>query len=130
MRPLSPRTMRLQQRLADVGAAALRDMPEPDLRVLKGHVQSLHAMLSGAGAGAGASSDRIQTEIVRFRETGKLHDVRAARLVSWGTRLRSIGQAPLIEDGERFDPFLSEIDAFRSMPRPYRRCWRGLLDGY
>lgn len=130
MRPLSPRMTKLQQRLADVGAAAFRDMPEPDLRILKGHVQSLQAMLSGAGAGAGASNDRIQTEILRFRETGRLHDVRSARLVSWGTRLRSVGQPALIEDGERFDPLLSEIDAFRSMPRPYRRCWRGLLDGY
>ncbi len=121
---------KLQQRLAEVGAAVLRDMPDPDLRVLKGHVVSLQAILSGAGAGAGASSDRIQSEILRFRETGKLHDIRSARLVSWGTRLRSIGQPALIEDGERFDPLLSEIDAFRSMPRPYRRCWRGLLDGY
>jgi hypothetical protein len=130
MRPLSPRMARLQQRLTDVGAAAFRDMPEPDLRDLNGHVQSLQAMLSGAGAGAGASNDRIQTELVRFRETGKLHDVRSARLVSWGTRLRSVGQPALIEDGDRFDPLLSEIDSFRSMPRPYRRCWRGLLDGY
>ena len=86
MRPLSSRMARLQQRLTDVGAAVFRDMPEPDLRVLRGHVQSLQAMLSGAGAGAGASNDRIQTELVRFRETGKLHDVRSARLVSWGTR--------------------------------------------
>lgn len=130
MRPLSPRMTKLQQRLTDVGAAVLRDMREPDLRVLRGHVQSLQAMLSGAGAGAGASNDRIQTELVRFRETGKLHDVRSARLVSWGTRLRSVGQPALIEDGERFDPLLSEIDSFRTMPRPYRRCWRGLLDGY
>lgn len=130
MRPLTPRIIRLQDRLAGVAIAAFRDMPEPELRVLRGHVQSLQAMLSGAGAGAGVSDDRIQTEVLKFRETGKLHDVRSARLVCWGTRLGTRAQPPLIEDGDRFEPLLGEVDGFRTMPRPYRRCWRGLLDGY
>ncbi|WP_162528559.1 EH signature domain-containing protein [Novosphingobium sp. BW1] len=122
--------IRLQERLAVAASAAFRDMPEPELRVLKGHVKSLQAMLGGAGAGSGVSNDRIQAEVLKFRETGKLHNVRSARLVCWGTRLGDRTQPPLIEDGDRFKPLLAEVDGFRIMPRPYRRCWRGLLDGY
>lgn len=130
MRALTPRMTSLQERLAEVSVAAFRDMPDPELRVLQGHVQSLQAMLGGAGAGAGASNDRIQMEVSKFRETGKLHDVRSARLVCWGTRLGTRAQPPLIEDSDRFEPLLKGVDSFQSMSRPYRRCWRGLLDGY
>lgn len=131
MRALTPRMIRLQERLAEVGLAALRDMPAPELKLLKGHVQSLQAMLGSAGAGgASVSSDRIQTEVLRFRESGKLRDIRSARLVCWGTRMGTRVQLPLIEDGDRFEPLLDEVDGFRTMRRPYRRCWRGLLDGY
>ena len=130
MRPLTSRMSRLHDRLATATGAAFRDMPEPELRLLKGHVQSLQAMLGGAGAGSGTSDDRIQTEVLKFRETGRLVDVRSARLVCWGTRLGNRNERPLIEDGDRFPPLLGEVDGFRTMPRPYRRCWRGLLDGY
>lgn len=79
---------------------------------------------------AGASRDRIREEIARFRESGMLADARAARLVCWGTTLGSGQEKMLIEDPERFPLLLDKVADFRVEPRPYRRCWRGLLEGY
>jgi hypothetical protein len=93
-------------------------------------VAQLKSMLSGAGGGAGSSDDRIRKHLAIFRETGRLEDARAARLVCWGTTLGDGMAPPLLEDGERFPVLVEEVDAFRRQPRSYRRCWRGLLDGY
>ncbi|WP_010543776.1 EH signature domain-containing protein [Sphingomonas elodea] len=127
---MTPLLARLRERLDAAGTAALRNMPEPDLVALRREATALRSMLGGSGSGAGGSTDRIRDEVLKFRDTGRLADVRSARLVCWGTRLGDRTHAPLIEDGDRFEPLLDEVDAFRSMPRPYRRCWRGLLDGY
>ena len=130
MRTLTPRSIRLSERLRAAGEAALRNVPPADLRSLSAEIRSLRAILGGTGSGVGAPPDRVREAIADFRRTGKLDDVRAARLVCWGTTARSSGQPPLIEDGDRFEPLIDEVDGFRAMRRQYRRCWRGLLDGY
>ena len=130
MRPLSPRAIRLGERMRSFGDAALRNVPEPDLSRLRAEVRQLRAMLGGAGSGSGAAPDRLREQVSRFRETGRLPDVKAARLVCWGTTLRDPQASSLIEDPDRFPNLIHEVDGFRDLRRPYRRCWRGLLDGY
>lgn len=130
MRDLSPRSVRLAERMQAVAAAALRTVPEPELGQLRIEVRRLRTMLGGAGSGSGEPPDRLREEVARFRETGTLPDVRAARLVCWGTTLRNGREPALIEDAERFPGLIGEVDGYRDMVRPFRRCWRGLLDGY
>jgi hypothetical protein len=130
MRALTPRAIRLGERMRAAGEAALRNVPSADLTSLAAEIRSLRAILGGTGAGVGAPPDRVREAIAEYRRTGRLADVRSARLVCWGTTVRNSGQPPLIEDGDRFEPLIDEVDGFRAMRRPYRRCWRGLLDGY
>lgn len=130
MRALTPRSIRLGDRMRAAGEAALRNVPPADLTSLSAEIRSLCAILGGTGSGVGAPPDRVREAITEFRRTGRLADARSARLVCWGTTVRGSGQPPLIEDGDRFEPLIDEVDGFRAMRRPYRRCWRGLLDGY
>lgn len=129
MRALTPRMGRLSDRMR-VATDAARDLPAPDLSSLRAEIRSLRALLVGTGGGAGAGSDRVRAAIAEYRETGRLADARSARFACWGTRIAEADQPALIEDGDLFAPFLDEVDGYRAMPRPYRRCWRGLLDGY
>ena len=130
MRDLSPRAIRLAERMRNVGDAALRNVPEPELGRLRAEIRQLRSMLGSAGSGAGAVPDRVREQVSRFRETGKLSDVRAARLVCWGTTLRDGREPALLEDPDRFPGLIDAVDGYRDLSRPYRRCWRGLLDGY
>lgn len=130
MRALSGRASRMRDRMADASAAILGGMPEPDLADIRAEVRALRALVGGAGASSGGSRDRIAAAVASFRETGRLTDTRSARLVCWGTRIATPSQPALLDDGDRFAPFLDEVDGYRSFPRPYRSCWRGLLDGY
>lgn len=130
MRPLSGRAARMRDRMAAASASILGGMPEPDLTDIRAEVRALRALVGGAGAASGDSLDRIGAAVASFRETGRLPDTRAARLVCWGTRIATPSQPALLDDGDRFAPFLDEVDGYRTFPRPYRSCWRGLLDGY
>lgn len=130
MRTLTARSAKLYDRLSAASAAVLRNMPEPELGDLQAQIRSLRTILGSSGKGAGVTIDKIRHEVAKFRATGHLSDVRSARLVCWGTMIGDKMHTPLIEDGERFAPFLHEVDGYRAMRRPYRRCWRGLLDGY
>lgn len=130
MRPLSSRTAGLRDRIATASASILNGLADSDLSEITAQVRSLRALVAGAGAAAGSAPDRVRAAVADFRETGKLPDSRAARLVCWGTTVTGPAQAALMEDSERFPYLLGKVDGFRSSPRPFRRCWRGLLDGY
>jgi hypothetical protein len=116
--------------MAAASAAALNDFPEPNLTDLRSTIKALRRTLGSAGGGAGVSEDRLKLELDRFRKSGVLPDARSARLVCWGTTIPAKPYPSLIEDPERFRPLIDQVDEFRTSPRPYRRCWRGLLDGY
>lgn len=130
MRALSGRASRMRDRMADASAAILGGMPEPDLTDIRTEVRALRALVGGAGASSGGSLDRIGAAVASYRVTGRLPDTRTARLVCWGTRIATPSQPALLDDGDRFAPLLDEVDGYRTLPRPYRSCWRGLLDGY
>lgn len=130
MRALSPRAIRLSERMRQIGDDVIRSVPEPDLTRLRGEIRQLKRMLGSSGAGSGTTPDRLREQLTLFRETGKLSDVRAARLVCWGTTLRDRQSPPLIEEETRFPDLIDQVDGYRENRRPYRRCWRGLLDGY
>lgn len=112
------------------GAAAIAGVPEAELADLRLHIRQLRALLGGAGAGAGVATDRLREQVALFRKSGRLPDAQAARFVCWGTTLGDRREPALIEDRERFPVLIDEVDAYREDRRPFRRCWRGLLDGY
>lgn len=130
MRTLTPSASRLSGLMDAASAAALHDFPEPNVTDLRLTIRALIRTLGSSGGGVGVSEDRLKLELDRFRKSGVLPDARSARLVCWGTTVRGKPHPSLIEDPERFRHLIDQVDGFRTLPRPYRRCWRGLLDGY
>jgi hypothetical protein len=104
----------------------------PDLADLTRHIRSLKARLNTDGpAGAEPPRDRLLEAIKEFVSSGKLRDVKHARLTSWAISLRYDPQTvPVIEDELWFPRFIAAIDHFRSNPRGFRRCWKALLNIY
>lgn len=130
MPPLNQSARKLVDLMDRANMAALHDFPEPDLIPLRALNRALVRLLGDAGGVAKESQDRLKLELGRFRSSGVLPDARSARLVCWGTTIADKPHPSLIEDPDRFRPLIDQVDGFRTLPRPYRRCWRGLLDGY
>jgi hypothetical protein len=128
---MTPHVGRLLGRLTDINDRAARTPPASDLAAITAELRAIRAYMNGSMGGAGAARDRIHEALLAFWQTGLLADARDARLVCWGITLaRGADEVMLIEDGERFPDLLDCVDDFRADPKPYRRCWRGLLDGY
>lgn len=102
----------------------------PDLSGLRGEVRAIKAWLNGDGQPLGPGRDLVREAIEQFRATKALSSLRQTRLVASGLVLATGGRPALIEDSEYFPALLEGVMAVRNQPRPFRRCWRGLLDGY
>jgi hypothetical protein len=122
----------LRRRLAEINLVEGRIALPVDLSRIRSEVRLLQSHLAkGGGSGPGAPRDRVREAVASFASTGELHDPRTARLTCWGTLLDwEKGRAVLIEDEHLFPRLLDRVDRYRLEPRPFRRCWRGLLDGY
>lgn len=130
MPSLRPPARQLAELMDRASSAAFHDFPEPDLVSLRAIKRDLVRLLGDSGGPVTVSQDRLKLELARFRTSGVLSDARSARLVCWGTTIADKSHPALIEDAERFRPLIDQVDGFRALPRPFRRCWRGLLDGY
>jgi hypothetical protein len=76
-------------------------------------------------------SDIILEALLRFYRTSDLTSLRQAQLVCYGC-VAQFGEDKkrLIEDAKYFVTLLDSVDRFRSKPRAFRRCYKGLLSGY
>jgi hypothetical protein len=128
---MTPEIARLGARLAEINVHAERLPPIIDNMSMAAELRKIQTYLNRSSNGAGASRDLIQDAVSQFRRSNELPNARAARLVCWGIADTAVHDQPvLIEDGERFPRLLEKVDQFRTDLKPYRHCWRGLLNGY
>ena len=77
------------------------------------------------------AADLVQRAVTDFIKSPVLDNYRQARLVSFGfTNTYGPELYRLIEDSDRFPRMLDGMDGFKPQPRAYRRCYKGLLNGY
>jgi hypothetical protein len=75
--------------------------------------------------------DRQQEAVQYFKLNRALLNVNMARCVCFGSIERfHRSDIPLIEESSAFLRLLDLIDEYRSEPRKFRRCYRGLLHSY
>ena len=122
---------RLRQGLVAASSSLPQHWQEPTLKMLREGVSHLQSWIK---AGAGDSSppkDAVADAIRAFYARQEFTNLRDARYVCFGcTDPVGRDRYRLIEDERRFPRLLDCVDKYRTTPRPFRRCYRGLLHGY
>jgi hypothetical protein len=120
---------RLSQALDLALAGIVHDL-NVDLRPLQREHDQLTKWIGGRGADR-PPQDAITAALLAFYNSRQFATLRQARLVSFGCLAPVLPRAQLlIEDRERFPQVLSGVDEYRSRPRAFRLCYRGLLYAY
>lgn len=112
-------------------SAALKVEIEPAAipRTLSNELQRLETLLRSAANGR-PSSDRLREALHLFRKSGVIPSFSTARILSFGAADQLDQLAPLIEDSSLFPTVLDTVDTYKSDPRRFRRCYRGLVHSY
>jgi hypothetical protein len=98
--------------------------------LLEKELEQLRRMVAAAGALV-PPRDRMREAVENFWRYGEFQSLIEARLVCFGCADRFAGAKPaLIEDRRAFPRFLGAVDQYSQTPRPFRRCYRGLLHAY
>jgi hypothetical protein len=119
----------LESSLREANAAALGALVVSELSILEDELPRLRVW---AGAGTGMEAlpvDHLAPAVRAFRESGTLKGIGHARLVCYGCT-SEIDSKKLIEEPARIAALLEYVDRYRYFPRPFRRCYRALLDAY
>lgn len=128
---MTPEIARLRGRLTEINEHAERLPPIIDNNRMAAELRKTQSFFNQTSNGVGASRDLIQEAVSYFHQSNELPNVRTARLVCWGITDTPVHDHPvLIEDSQRFPRLLEKVDQFRTDLKPYRKCWRGLLNGY
>ena len=119
---------RLRRALKTTNAEAFEGLAF-EHKELDREVQRLKAWVGGNRA-ATPPANLIRDALGRFVKVSRTENLRETRLVAFGC-VDAIDQGyRLIEDPERFPKLLECVDRYREEARPFRRCYRGLLNGY
>ena len=120
---------RLANALREANEAALRDLDVGDTSILDAELPQLEQWAAG-GTGLEAIDDERIVEAVRaYRASGTVEGIGHARFLCYGC-IRVVDGVLLIEEPPRLKALLEYVDRFRFFPRPFRRCYRGLLHAY
>jgi hypothetical protein len=119
----------LEQRLRAINASALARLNPGDLSGLEAELPKLQ-IWAGSGTGIEVLDDEpVVTAVRQFRKSGALTGLAQARLVCYGCT-REIDGKRVIEEPARFAALVEYVDGFHTHPRPFRRCYRALLEAY
>jgi hypothetical protein len=101
-----------------------------DQVLLQREIKALSAWVGGK-ASLKPPSDLIIQSLLQFSSSSTLLRFRDAQLVCHGCT-EPFGQEKrrLIEDAGLFPKLLSALEQYRSKPRAFRHCFKGLLSGY
>lgn len=104
---------------------------EPTLKVLREGSAHLQKWIKASAAGFSTPPNAVADAIRAFYTRQEFAKLRDARYVCFGC-IDPIGKDRyrLIEDERRFPRLLDCVDTYRTTPRPFRRCYHGLLHGY
>lgn len=121
----------LEKNLQRLNQTALANICSGDISPLQKEFSKLKKWI-GDGAGSNAlSEDRIIAALGTFYTNLKFDGLAQARLVCFGcTQTFGPKRNRLIEDRQRFMQLLDYVDKLHDRPRPFRKCYRGLLNAY
>src|SRR6185312_14359718 len=118
----------LQAAIADALSLELSAPAIP--ATLEQELKNLHRMVGAVGA-ARPPHDRMKEAVENFRRERVFKSPAEARFACFGSGNRfKAGEPPLIEDERAFPALIRAVDRYCVEPRPYRRCYRGLLHVY
>ncbi len=120
---------RLERTLRAANDAALGELLLGDFAGLEDELPELEA-LAGRGTGlATVEDERIAAALRSYQQTGAVDSIGDTRLLCYGC-IRVVDSKRLIEEPGRFTGLLASVDRYRFHARPFRRCYRGLLNAY
>lgn len=122
---------RLRRNLAASSSTLPPQWHEPTLNALRMTSAHLRTWIRASAAGATPPPNAVADAVRGFLTRQEFAKLRDARYVCFGCADR-IGENNyrLIEDERRFPRLLDCIDKYQAAPRPFRRCYHGLLHGY
>lgn len=121
----------LQQTLHNASQAALSRMHLGDSLQIAHERKKLIDWLGGAWEPGDSGDDRLAEALRLFEQNRNISGLRHARLVCYGCT-QPFGTPPrrLIERGKLFTTLLEYVGRHSCRPRLFRKCYRGLLNGY
>jgi hypothetical protein len=121
----------LQQQLNDQNNTALAEQNFGSGQVLDRELGKLKSWLGGGSDPVAAAPDKIVTALKAFYQTQKLNNFAQTRLICYGcTQTLDPNNKRLIEDRPQFKILMHAVENYRNRPVLFRRCYRGLLNGY
>lgn len=119
----------LDASLRTANEAALRDLDVRDTAIIEDEIAHLQKWGGGGTGLEEIAEDEVDAAVRSYRSTGALEGIRHARAVCYGC-IREIDGVRLIEEPALFKGLLDFVDRFRYFVRPFRRCYRALLQAY
>ncbi len=121
---------KLAQTMERMSLVALGKMRPSDLMPIQNERLKLIAWLGGDVDPGDLKGDRILNALQQYHKTGYVRDLRQARLLCYGCTQAYTDQGlRLLESHEQLDRLLRFIE-HHSQTRPFRKCYRGLLNAY
>lgn len=120
---------RLKWTLHTVTESGLDTLDFADYTRLEAEIPHLTVLAGGGNGLERLELEEIAAAVRAFNRSGELESLMQARLVCYGCTL-DIDGSKLIESSQRFARLIAFVDRYHLVPRPFRRCYRGLLDAY
>ena len=118
----------LRQFLKTTNAQAFQGLTFEHKKLEK-EIEKLKTWL-GTNVTAKPPSNLIREALARFYEMPNTESLRDIRLICYGCVDVGDRGYRLMEDAERFPKLLDCVDKYKGEARPFRRCYKGLLNGY
>jgi hypothetical protein len=122
---------RLKQLLEGRTRSSLSRIDTADFSDLEKEARKLRRWIGSSTGSDKPPNDRIVAAMRRFSLSGTLDGVAQAKLVCFGcTQSFGTNRYRIIEQKKLFVALLEYVDQYHRKPRLFRRCYRGLLNGY
>ena len=119
---------RLKRALEQITQFRLEGLALADYSRLERDAPHLIAFAGGGDGLERPDADAIAGAVRTYRKQGRVQNIAHARLLCYGSTAE-LDAEKLIES-PRFAQLLKYVDRYHLNPRPFRRCYRGLLDAY
>jgi hypothetical protein len=119
---------RLRRTLTEVTQAGLAGLRLEDDSGLKHDAPHLIAFAGGGDGLERPDTVCVASAVRAYRKTGRVESIAQARLLCYGCTLE-VDTSRLIES-RHFSQLLDYVDRYHLIARPFRRCYRALLDAY
>lgn len=119
----------LRIKLQNSNATAFDGVNLLNLVELNKEIIKLEKIVKNGGSDS-VPKDRIIQALSNYLRNNSIEDISQARLVCYGILQKLNDQIALIEDRDSFVKLLDYVESYKSKSRPFRRCYKGLLNNY